>query len=169
MTTLLRASTPEIPCSAFHRYYWSLSIKRQRGGWLGFAHPKTLARPASAAANRFAILGIHRPVLDAGLNDDHPAFQQCECRGRRGGGRGAERSFYYLSYTTKILCRSGLRAISNNYVNTLIISKGECKNTTLQFVSTILGICLWNFQVTSLKYIFFEMCKKSIFVSSKTV
>ena len=50
-------------------------MKRHRGGWLGVAHPKTLARPTSAAANRYSILGIHRPVLDAGYNDDHPAFQ----------------------------------------------------------------------------------------------
>ena len=74
-TTLLCASTLGIPCSASQRFYWSLSIKRQRGGWLDVAHPKTKTHPASAAANRFSIFEIHRPVLDAGHNDDHAAFQ----------------------------------------------------------------------------------------------
>ena len=110
--TLLCASTLGlgIPCCAFHRFYWSLSMKRQRGGWLGVAHPKTLARPASAVANRFSILGIHRPVLDAGHNDDHASS-----RDKDGG------------------CRSSPRAISSSYVNNLLIRKGKCKSTTLQY------------------------------------
>ena len=49
-------------------------MKRQRGGWLGVVHPKMLACPASAAANWFSILGINRPVLDAGHNDDYLVF-----------------------------------------------------------------------------------------------
>ena len=72
------ASTLGIPFSAFYRFYWSLSIRRQRGGWLGVAHPKTLAHPVR----------INCPVLDAGHNDDHPAFRECESRGRRRGGGG---------------------------------------------------------------------------------
>ena len=47
-------------------------------------------------ANRLSILGINRPVLDARHNDDHPAFQQCQCRGRKGeGGGGKESSTIY--------------------------------------------------------------------------
>ena len=57
----------------------------------GCREPKNVPRPASAAANRFSILEIHRPVLDAGHNDDHPAFQKYEFteEGREGGGKSS--------------------------------------------------------------------------------
>ena len=37
----------------------------------------------------------------------------------------------------KILCRSTLRAISNNYVNNSIIGKRACKSTTLRFRGSV--------------------------------
>ena len=38
-----------------------------------------------------------------------------------------------------------------------------------KIASTILGICLWKFHVTFLKYVSFKMSQKSIFVPSKTI
>ena len=59
---------------------------------------------------------------------------------------------------------------SLNY-NSLITTQLQPNYNFLNFklVSTILGIFLWNFQVTFLKYVFFEMFKKSIFVPGKII
>ena len=66
---------------------------RQRGGWLGVAHPKASARPASAGANRFAILGINWSVLDVEHNDDHLAFSKTSLTGEgEGGGKSSTQS-----------------------------------------------------------------------------
>ena len=54
---------------------------------LDVAHPKTLARLASATAYRFSILRINCSVLDAGHNDDYPAFAIMRVpREQKGGG-----------------------------------------------------------------------------------
>ena len=55
-------------------------------------------------------------------------FNNASSRVMEGGGE-----FYLnLSYNTNISCRNSPRAISSNYVNNLLISKGTCKSTTLQ-------------------------------------
>ena len=53
--------------------------------------------------------------------------------------------------------------------NSLITTQLQPNYDSLNFnlVSTILGICLWTFQVTFLKYVTFEMNKKNDFCRLK--
>ena len=51
----------------------------------------------------------------------------------------------------------------NSRITTQLGPKYNLLNYNLlnfKLVSTILGICLWNFQVKFLKYVSFEICKK---------